>query len=138
MSESQNEIEKSGRPSDRNGASFDAKAWGLGVVGATLAAVVGWFVFGWLFNEGFYALALPGALIGFGFGLLSKRTMVDGGIFCAILAALLMIFCEWHHRPFIADGSLSYFLTHLHETEFTTKLMFVLGVVFAFWFGKGR
>ena len=115
----------------------NAKAWALGVVGAVIGGAVGWFVFSLLFNEGYYALALPGALVGFGFGQLSKIRSFAGGVFCAIVAAGLMFMCEWNFRFFTDDPSFGYFVSNVHELSSATFLMFFLGVVMAFWFGKG-
>jgi hypothetical protein len=109
-----------------------------GLAGAAIGAAAGWFAFGWLFNAGFYALALPGALVGLFCGVISGGASLINAIGCAIIAAVLSIVLEWKHRPFIADESFGYFITHLHELRGMTWLMLVLGVVFAFWFGRGR
>ena len=115
----------------------NAKSWGLGIVGAAIGGAVGWFIFSLLFNEGFYALALPGAMLGYGFGMLSRMRSVAGGVVCAVAAAVLMFMCEWHHRAWTADESLGYFIRNVHELSTATFLMFFLGVAMAFWFGKG-
>lgn len=115
------------------------QAWGLGIVGAILGAVAGWFIFGWLLGQGFYMLALPGALVGLGFGYLSRSPMIAGGIFCAILALPLTVACEWSHRPFSTDESLGYFLSNFHKMDsVVTYIMLAFGVLCAFWFGRGR
>jgi len=63
---------------------------------------------------------------------------IGGVVFSAVAAGVLMLFCEWHHRPWVDDGSLSYFLTHVMDLTLATKLMFALGVALAFFLGKGR
>lgn len=114
------------------------KSMALGIVGAILGGVVGWFVCTWLAHQGFYALALPGATIGLGFGALSKRPMILGGILCAIAALIVGVAWEGVNRPFIADESFSFFLANLQDLKPATMLFIGLGVVFAFWFGRGR
>ena len=116
-----------------------AISFARGVVGALIGGTIGWFAFGWLLSQGYYALALPGALVGLGFGFLSRRSMLIGGLFCAVAAFALMVACEWKHAPFSDDGSLTYFVTHLHklDSQFTYVLL-ALGTAFSFWFGKGR
>jgi uncharacterized membrane protein YccC len=115
------------------------RAWGLGIVGAIAGAVVGWFVYGWIASVGFYALALPGALVGLGFGALSRRHMILGGVFCAVVAFFLTAACEWRYSPFEVDESFGYFLTHIHKVDSPmTLILLALGVGFAFWFGRGR
>lgn len=118
------------------GDSSSAKSWALGILGAAIGGGVGWFLFGLLYNEGFYALALPGALVGLGFGKLSRRPMIAGGVFCAVLALVLMLMCEWHFRPWLDDESLGYFFSHLHDLTTATLLFLLLGVVLAFGFGR--
>lgn len=110
----------------------------LGVVGAIIGAAVGGFAFLFAFREGFYLLAFPGAAIGIGCGLLSKTRAVPLAIICGVIAFPLSILLEWRVRPFRADASLNYFLTHLHQLTSMTMIMVVLGVVFAVWFGLGR
>ena len=109
-----------------------------GMAGAIIGGVLGWFAFGWLIGQGIYGLALPGALVGIGCGLLSGRSSVTNGILCAVIALVVGVVLEWRHRPFVADESFGYFVTHLHELQGITWLMLVLGVVFGFWFGRGR
>ena len=115
-----------------------ATSWAKGLVGAAIGGAVGWFTFGWLLSQRFYALALPGVLVGLGFGLCSRRSMLTGGLFCAVAALGLMLMCEWSHRHFIADKSLGYFLTHLRDLEQFTFVLLAIGTMFSFWFGKGR
>ena len=109
-----------------------------GMAGALLGGVLGWFAFGWLMNQGFYGLALPGALVGFVCGIVSRGVSWTNAVVCAVLAAILGIVLEWRHRPFIADESFGYFVAHLHELQGLTWLMIALGAVFAFWIGRGR
>lgn len=114
-------------------------SWALGVIGALLGGAAGWFIYGWLFSQGYYALALPGAAVGLGFSALARRPMIAGGAFCAVVAFFLMAACEWKDSAFLADDSYLYFLTHIHEVDSPATLGFMaLGVAFAFWFGKGR
>jgi Na+/phosphate symporter len=114
------------------------RAWTGGIVGAILGGVFGWFAFHWLLQYNLYALALPGALIGLGFGFFSKRHMVLGGVFCAIVGLVLMLFCEGVGRPWNTDDSLGYFFQNLHKLTAPTWLFLVLGTGMAFWFGRGR
>ncbi|MEM7457452.1 MAG: hypothetical protein AAF456_24175 [Planctomycetota bacterium] len=114
-------------------------AWARGIVGAAFGAVAGWFIHFWLKEQGFYALALPGALVGLGFGFLANRRMVAGGIFCAVVALVLTIVMEWTDAPFKKDDSLVYFVTHLLEVDSKVTLIFIgLAGMFAYWFGRGR
>jgi hypothetical protein len=109
-----------------------------GMAGAVIGAVVGWFAFGWLVSQGLYGLALPGALLGLGCGLISGGVSTVNAVLCAVLAGVLGLVLEWRHRPFVADESFGFFLSHLHELKGITWVMVALGSVFAYWFGRGR
>ncbi|QEG23438.1 hypothetical protein [Mariniblastus fucicola] len=131
--------------SDEGKAILDAsrdpigKSWALGILGAFLGAAAGWFIFRWAFSQGYYVLALPGAAVGLGFSALASRRMFAGGIFCAVVAFFVTVGCEWNERPFNDDNSFTYFLTHLHKVDDQmTIVMLVIGVLLAFWFGRGR
>ncbi|MCR9294859.1 MAG: hypothetical protein NXI32_19240 [bacterium] len=109
-----------------------------GLVGALIGAAVGGFLFVLAIKQGFYMLALPGAAIGLGCGWLSRIRSIPLGVVCGLLAAGLSIGLEWSQRPFTADGSLGYFVSHLHQLTTVTQIMMVIGIAFAFWFGMGR
>ena len=110
----------------------------LGLLGAVVGGTVGYFAFGWALREGFYALALPGALLGLGAGMASRVHSNLLGAICGVAALVLSVFSEWSWRPFGADGSLSYFLSNLSQLTSMTWLMIVVGTLFGFWFGQGR
>lgn len=115
------------------------KTWAMGIFGAALGAVASWFIYHWAYDQGFYALALPGAAVGLGFAALTRRPMIAGGIFCAVLGFFLMALCEWNNSPFTTDNSFTYFLTHIHEVDSQMTLVMIgLGVLMGFWFGRGR
>ena len=112
----------------------------VGLLGAVAGGVLGYFVFFWALRQGYYALMLPGGLIGLGSGLLVKDRSVPRGVICGVFAAGLGLFIEWRHAPFSADQSLGYFLTHLQRLQGLTLLMLAAGTAFAAWlsFGKQR
>jgi len=108
-----------------------------GSVGGILGGVLGYYAFVWLGQHGFYALILPGSLVGMGFGVCSGRRSLAGGIACGLFAVALGIFTEWRWRPFAADQSLAYFLTHLHRLSPVTVALILLAGAFSFWIGLG-
>ena len=87
---------------------------------------------------GFYAIVLPGAAIGLGCGALSRGKSNVLGTLCGLLGAAMGIFTEWRTPPFAANDSLRFFLAHLHQLPNITLVLIGLGVVFAFWFGRGH
>jgi len=115
-----------------------AAAWALGLLGAAGGGALGTWLFLAIAREGFYALVLPGALIGLGCGLLARRKSQALGIVCGLLGLAAGILSEWLFAPFIRDKSLPYFLAHLHELRVFTIAMILLGGFLAYWFGHGR
>jgi len=110
----------------------------LGLGGAVVGAFLGYLLFVAIAGQGFYAIVLPGALAGVGCGALSGRKSNTLGIICGMLGLIAGILAEWRFAPFIADKSLFYFLTHIHEVTRFTQVLILLGAAFAFWFGRGR
>ncbi len=112
--------------------------WILGVVGLVIGGAAGFFAFFWLVRQGFYAMVLPGALLGLGCGLLSRAKSELLGIICGLAALLLGLFIEWRFAPFAADDSLAYFIAHVHQLKGMTLLLIAVGGILAYWLGKGR
>jgi hypothetical protein len=111
-----------------------------GIVGGAVGGVVGYLLFRWLLSKGFYALVLPGALLGLGAGLAARGRSQPLAIVCAAAAICLAFYAEWVRAPFAKDGTFVYFVTHLHELNgASVKLvMIALGALCAYWFGQGR
>jgi hypothetical protein len=110
----------------------------LGILGAIVGGVAGYLVFFWAVRQGFYALILPGTLVGVGGGLLVKDRSALRGILCGVLGTGLGLFAEWRFRPFIADSGLPYFLTHLHQLQPMTLIMIIAGGAFGYWLSLGK
>jgi hypothetical protein len=83
-------------------------------------------------TQGFYALVLPGGVLGLGAGWSQNRS-VGLAVVCGIAALALGLYTEWKFFPFVQDGSLSFFLTHLHELRPVTLLMISAGAFIGFW-----
>jgi hypothetical protein len=108
------------------------------VAGAAAGGFVGYHAFFWIVKQGFYALMLPGMLLGFGGGIGAVRRSRRRGGLCAAVAVALGLLAEWRLRPFIKDHSLTFFLTHVADLRPVTWLMIILGGVLAYWSGQGR
>jgi hypothetical protein len=107
----------------------------LGLVGAIIGGVLGFYTFRWLFEHGFYGLMIPGALVGLGCSLLAQHPSSARGLLCGAAALGLGIFTEWKFRPFAADESFSYFMSHLTQLSPVTYLMLGVGTVISGWIG---
>ena len=110
----------------------------LGMVGATVGAVLGYFLFFVIARQGFYAIILPGALLGLGCGALSGRQSVALGITCGVLGLAVGIYTQWSFAPFVKDKSFSFYLSHLLDVNRVSQILILVGTALAFWFGMGR
>lgn len=108
--------------------------WGRGLVGAVLGGGAGYFIFGWLAGQGFYAVALPGVLLGVGAGWLGRGNSTAFSLGCGVLGLGLGVFSEWAQFPFIKDSSFGYFIRHFLDLKPISLLMISLGGAAAFWF----
>ncbi len=106
----------------------------ISLVGAAVGGVLGFFGFGWFLSYGFYALVLPGGLMGIGASAGRARSM-PLAIVLSISAIVLSLVAEWKYRPFVKDDSLDYFVQHLHQLSPVTFLMIAVGAFVAFWGG---
>jgi hypothetical protein len=108
----------------------------LGVVGALVGGVLGFYTFGWVLEHGFLGLMIPGALLGLGCSLLARHSSPARGVFCAIAALGLSLFADWWFEPFDADASWQYYLAHLGSLGPVRLAMIGFGMLIAFWVGK--
>ena len=108
----------------------------LGLVGAVVGGVLGYYIFLWMIHQGFYGLMIPGALLGLGCSLLSQHRSQIRGALCAVAGLVLGMYSEWHFEWFKPDDSFAYLVTHIYEKGPVTLLMLALGAFFAYWLGK--
>ena len=102
------------------------------LIGAIVGGLVGYFAFFWIARQGLYALVLPGGLLGLGASLFPNRS-TGLCILCGLLALALGLMAEWKFAPFITDGSLGYFLTHLQQLRPITLIMIAAGAFIGYW-----
>ena len=108
------------------------KQQALVLLGAIVGGLVGYFGFLWIAKQGLYALVLPGGLLGVGASL-SQNKSIAICIVCGVCALALGLFAEWKFAPFIKDGSLAYFLAHVHQLRPISMIMIAVGGVIGFW-----
>lgn len=119
-------------------SKFDIVAHVRGVLGLAAGAIAGFYLFQWLAQQGFYALAIYGALMGLTCSFASRIYAPALAVICGVTAAGVLFVAEWKVLPFAADDSFAYFISHFHRKSIVQLAMFALGVVFAAWFGLGR
>lgn len=117
--------------------SNPAVSFALGLIGAIVGGVVGYYAFFWIASQGFYALILPTALVGIFAGFCSFERSELLAAVCSVSGLALGLFIEWKLAPFKADGSLSYFIKHVHELNPITLIMLAVGTFLSFRFALG-
>jgi hypothetical protein len=115
-----------------------AWAWLRGLVGAVAGGVAGWYTLGWLLSFGMLGLAIPGAFVGFGFGLASRRNVPLAGVFCGIVALIFGLYCDHATNVNGVDDTFVSYLSHLSTVNPINLIMIGVGTVVAYWLGKGR
>jgi hypothetical protein len=103
-----------------------------GFVTAAIGGGLGYVAFFWIARQGFYTLIVPPALLGFGAGLGIQRRSQPFAITCGTAGFLLALVIEWQFAPFIANKTFPYFLTHLHQCQPLTQLMFLIGTLICY------
>jgi hypothetical protein len=104
----------------------------LVLIGAAVGGAAGFALFWFADQGGFYAIVLPGAMLGIGAGLARNRSVVMA-LVCGLLAIGVGLFTEWWFHPFVRDNRIEYFLTHVHELKPITLGLIGLGGFVGFW-----
>lgn len=104
----------------------------LVLIGAAAGGVAGYLLFWPIARSGFYAIVLPGAMVGIGAGLARNRSVLMA-LLCGLLAIGLGLYTEWRYAPFVRDERIEYFVTHIHELKPITLGLIGLGGFIGFW-----
>lgn len=108
----------------------------LGLIGAAVGGVLGYYTFQWIYDHNFYGMMIPGAFVGLGCGLLAQHSSQVRGAICALAALGLGLFTEWSFFPFRDDKGPVYFLKNITALSPVTLAMIAAGALFAYWMGK--
>ncbi|MBN2326663.1 MAG: hypothetical protein JXR73_05865 [Candidatus Omnitrophica bacterium] len=108
----------------------------IGVVGAFFGAAFGYFIFYWLYTQGFYAIALPGVFTGLFARFFLRRKSRSVQSLCGIFAVFVGLYTEWKFFPFVKDDSLFYFAIHLHLLKPVTWIFILIGAILAYSFSN--
>ncbi len=108
----------------------------LGLVGAAIGGVVGYFLTDWAQSQGFVALVVPGGAVGLGFGLAARKRHISFGVIGAVLAAAAGFFTDW--KLFENGLSISEYFQQLPKHSPIVWLMLAVGVWLGFSWAHGR
>jgi hypothetical protein len=106
----------------------------LGVVGAALGGVAGFYLYCWIVSKGFVGGMIPGAFLGLGCGLLAQHPSYARGVACGIGGLVLGFFADWYTN--VTTKTFWEYLQDLKSVNQVYLLMILFGAVIAFWIGK--
>ncbi|MEZ5964789.1 MAG: hypothetical protein R3F56_13165 [Planctomycetota bacterium] len=109
----------------------------LRLAGAAAGGGIGYLAFRALEDQGFLAVAVVGAGVALGGGLLARSRRIGWGVFVAILAVVATAVVEWKHS-FRADESFASFVTNVGSLSTRSKLSYLAVALAGLWFGAGR
>ena len=110
-----------------------------GLLGGVVGGVLGYFVVGWISRQGFYAMILPGALVGLGCGQASSTRSNVRGVVSALMALIAGLISEWlvfYHPAERTVGSFVEFLSKFGQQPMVTPIMIAVGTLFGYWWGR--
>lgn len=110
----------------------------LSLGGVFAGAAVGIVIFFLLAKTGLILLVLPGALTGFGRGLMSSRPSWLMALVSGIAGLAAGVFGLWLILPLKTDTGLLYFVTHIYHVTPVMLGMLAAGALAAAWLGYGR
>jgi hypothetical protein len=106
----------------------------LGLVGAALGGVAGYFLYRWIASMNLYGGMIPGAFLGLGCGLLARHPSYARGVVCGIAGLALGLFADWTTTN--TDESFWEYVQDFKSVNRVLQLMILFGAVIAFWIGK--
>jgi hypothetical protein len=106
----------------------------LGVVGAALGGVAGFYLYCWIVSKGLVGGMIPGAFLGLGCSLLARHPSYARGIVCGIAGLALGFFSDWYTND--TTKTFWEYLQNLRSVNQVYLLMILFGAAIAFWIGK--
>jgi hypothetical protein len=106
----------------------------LGLVGAVVGGVAGFFTYRWVLSKGFVGGMIPGAFVGLGCSLLARHQSFVRGVICGVAGLGLGFFTDWYTND--TDDTFGVYLQNIKNINQVILLTIVIGTVIAFWLGK--
>jgi hypothetical protein len=107
----------------------------LGLIGAAVGGVVGFYLFGWIAGQGFLAPFVPGGILGLGCAALAAHRSLARGIVCGVAGLILGFYADWCNFQW-KDPSLTWYVTHLQDLPMVKLIAIPIGGLLAFWLGR--
>lgn len=114
---------------------FSVKNLVLGTLGGCVGGAIGGLACQLLAENGLYGVALPGALVGLGFGLASRQRHIGLGFVSGSLGLLAGLLTQW--KVYSNEPSFLKLVGELKDYSVFTWIMLGVGTLMAFMFGTG-
>ena len=106
--------------------------------GAIVGVGVGTLAYWLLLLQGYHILAAVGAGVALGVSAMAQTRQIVWGFATGALAVLASVLVEFFFRPFAADESFSYFISHLHELPRNSLISLAVVAALGVYLGRGR
>ena len=106
----------------------------LGLVGAVIGGVAGFYTYKWLLSNGFVGGMIPGEFLGLGCSLLARHPSFARGAICGTAGLALGFFTDWYTT--VTDDTFWVYLQNFKSINQVYLLTIALGAFIAFWLGK--
>jgi hypothetical protein len=104
----------------------------LVLAGAIAGGVLGYLGSLLMAHWGFFAVIMPGALVGLGAGMFRCRSVVLA-VACGLLALLFGLVTLWRIYSVFSDDRVGVFLSHIHQFSPVTYVLLAVGTAIGFW-----
>jgi hypothetical protein len=108
------------------------------VAGALGGAVVGTLAYWLMLEQQIHIPAVVGTATALGVSAAARTTSTAWGLLTAVLAVVFSLQAEFLFRPFAADASLGYFVSHIADLPRNSQLSLAAVAILGFYFGRGR
>jgi hypothetical protein len=134
----EHQVESSGAAPRAEQRSSPWAAIARGILGGAVGGALGYFAFDWMLTRGYYALVLPGSLVGLGCGLASRRKLIGLGALSAVAALAIGALADWNSLAEPSPTFLEHLATLLRPNRRIPAFLILASVVISFYFGLGR
>jgi hypothetical protein len=106
----------------------------LGLIGAALGGVAGFYTYRWVLSYNLIGGMIPGAFLGLGCSLLARHPSVARGVVCGVAGLLLGFFTDWYTN--LTQQTFWEYLLDMKSINRVILLTIAIGTLIAFWLGK--
>ena len=108
------------------------------ILGGGVGLGVGVLAYWLMLRVDLHILAAVGSGLALGVSAAARQRRLWWGLLTALAAVAASLLVEFGFRPFAADPSLGYFMTHIGDLPRNSLVSLAVVLALGFWFGCGR